>query len=122
MFRHQQAHLPAALVKATAAAEVVQADSLMDKVGQLEQEARRLGKKAEEAGDLRAALAAVRELVRIVELLAKLQGEIQDPQGTTIQVVYVNTPGAGKSTGVPSGEAEPHGLDKTVIVDIMPSR
>ncbi len=38
----------------------------MDKITQLEQEARRLGKKAEDGGDLRAAM-AVHELVSIVE-------------------------------------------------------
>jgi hypothetical protein len=53
IYRHQQEHLPVALVKAKDAAEVVRADSLFDKIAQLEQEARRLGKKAEEAGDLR---------------------------------------------------------------------
>jgi vancomycin resistance protein YoaR len=92
VFRHQREHLPAALVKANDAAEVVAADSLMGKITQLEQEARRLGKKAEDAGDYRGAMAAVRELVRIVELLAKLQGELKDPGGTTVNVVYVNAP------------------------------
>jgi hypothetical protein len=89
--RHKP-HVSRALMKAKGAAEVVQADSLMDKIAQLEQEARRLGRKAEDAGDLRAAMAAVRELVRIVELLAKLQGEIKEPGGTTVNVVYVNAP------------------------------
>jgi hypothetical protein len=73
VFRHQQEHLPAALLKAKDATEVAQADSLMDKITHLEQEARRLGKKAEDAGDLRGAMGAIHELLRIVELLAKMQ-------------------------------------------------
>jgi len=86
-------------VKAREATEVVQADNLMGKITQLEQEARRLGRKAEDAGDYRGAMAAVRELVRIVELLAKLQGELKDPGGTTVNVVYVNAPSkSGKTT------------------------
>ena len=44
----------------------------------LRQKATRIGDKAEKAGDLRTALQGVRELVRIVELLARLQGELQE--------------------------------------------
>src|SRR5438477_6300327 len=69
VFRHQREHLPAALVKAKEATDAVQADTLLGKITQLEQEVRRLGGKAEAAGDYRGAMAAVRELVRIVELL-----------------------------------------------------
>jgi hypothetical protein len=61
------------LVKSKNFAEVAQADGLLDKISQLEQEARRLGLRSEDAGDFRGAMGAVRELVRIVELLAKLQ-------------------------------------------------
>lgn len=50
-------NVSAALARAKDAAEVVHADSLLDKIARLEQEARRLGKKAEDAGDLRAAMA-----------------------------------------------------------------
>lgn len=124
MYRHQQEHLPMALVKAKKAAEVVQADSLLGKIAQLEQEARRLGKKAEDAGDLRAAMAAVRELVRIVELLAKIQGDIKEPGGTTVNVVYVNAPGLNKSNGGSSGAAESGESDKpakSAIVDVKTS-
>lgn len=59
---HHKTQVSAALVRAKDAADVVRADSLFDKIAQLEQEARRLGKKAEDAGDLRAAMAPVREL------------------------------------------------------------
>jgi hypothetical protein len=41
-------------------------------------EAQRLKEKAETAGDFRTALAAVRELCRIVELVAKLRGELNE--------------------------------------------
>ena len=55
---------------------MVAGDTLMGQVEDLKSMARRLGKKAEDAGDLRGALAAVRELVRIVDLVAKLTGQI----------------------------------------------
>jgi hypothetical protein len=41
-------------------------------------EAQRLKGKAELAGDYRTALAAVREMCRIVELVAKLRGELDE--------------------------------------------
>ena len=106
------------------AGDVIQADSLIDKITQLEREATRLGKKAEDAGDLRGAMAAVRELVRIVELLAKIQGDIKDPGGTTINVVYVDAPGIQKSSGAMLGHAESGESDepaKSTIIDIQTS-
>lgn len=50
-------------------------------LAELVREARRLGKKAEKDGDLRAALLAVRELVRMTELAAKLSGALTPPAG-----------------------------------------
>jgi len=70
-------------------------------------------------------MAAVRELVRIVELLAKIQGDIKDPGGTTINVVYVDTPGIQKSNGTFSGPAESSESDKPAkltIIDLEPRR
>jgi len=81
VFRHQKTHLPATLLKAKDAADMVAGDTLMGQVEDLKSMARRLGKKAEDAGDLRGALAAVRELVRIVDLVAKLTGQIGGDQG-----------------------------------------
>jgi len=86
--RRHAAHLPATLVKATGAAEVARGDHLLGKVRGLEREARRIGKKAEEDGDLKTALAGVRELTRIVELLAKLHGELKD--GPTVNILVTS--------------------------------
>ena len=81
LFRHRASHLGATLLKAKAAADMVAGDTLMEQVEELKTMARRLGKKAEDTGDLRGALAAVRELVRIVDLVAKLTGQIGGDQG-----------------------------------------
>jgi hypothetical protein len=75
------------LAKATEAAAIVSADSLLDKIQALEKDARRVGKAAEDALDFRAAIAAIRELVRIVELQAKLAGQLQE--GQTINLVVM---------------------------------
>lgn len=91
MFRHKSAHLPAKLVKAEGAREVAEAGALLTQLETIAKEARRLAMKAEKAGDLRtAALVGVRELVRIVELVGRLRGELQ---GGALVQVNVNTKG-----------------------------
>jgi hypothetical protein len=66
------------LAKAKEVAEVTLGDDLLAKVRALEGDANRIAKAAEGANDLRTALAGVRELTRIVELLAKLRGELRE--------------------------------------------
>jgi hypothetical protein len=74
--RHRH-HLPAVLARAQELKEIAHGDSLLAQLRDLLSEAQRLKAIAEEAGDYRAALAAVRELCRIVELMAKLSGELE---------------------------------------------
>lgn len=81
--RHRR-HLPAALARAREAKEVAHGDCLLAQLRDLTAEAQRLKAMAEEAGDYRAALAAVRELCRIVELVAKLSGELESHSETKI--------------------------------------
>jgi hypothetical protein len=76
--RHKTEHLPATLASAAAANEIARGDTLLDKVRALEAQARDIAGRANMAGDLRTALAAVRELTRIVELQAKLAGDLID--------------------------------------------
>ncbi|MGB4783228.1 MAG: terminase small subunit [Candidatus Acidiferrum sp.] len=62
-------------------AEPIKATGMPGLLGQLRElnaQAQRLKEKAEREGDLRTALAAVRELCRIVELMAKLNGELAE--------------------------------------------
>jgi hypothetical protein len=79
--RHKAKCIPASLVKASAVAEVIRADDLLGKVKDLEVEARRIGRKAEEDGDLRCAIAAVRQVADILELLARLLGTLPSKNG-----------------------------------------
>ncbi len=76
--RHQAEHVPAKLAKAQEAREVAQADDLLRDVRVLRGKAVALLLKAEQAGDLRTALAGVREARGCVELLAKLAGELDE--------------------------------------------
>lgn len=80
LHRHKKDHLPAVLAKAQEVEVIAHGDDLLSKIQQLEEDARRIGKKAESTGDLRAAIMTIRELIRIVDLLARLQGELQAQQ------------------------------------------
>jgi len=72
VYRHQQGHLPATLLKARTAHQVAHADNLLAQLQSLQQKALELLSIAEGKGDLRSALGALRELRGTVELTAKL--------------------------------------------------
>ncbi|MEO5346809.1 MAG: hypothetical protein H7834_10595 [Magnetococcus sp. YQC-9] len=76
--RHQTAHIPQAMAKSQEAAEAAHGDDLLSKLRNLEEQAARIARKAEENRNYAAALSGVRELVRIIELLAKLRGELNE--------------------------------------------
>ena len=85
LHRHKESHLPAELTKAREAREIAKADSLLDQVTELRDKALSILDKAEQAGDLRTALQGVREAKGCLELLARLQGELQEQ--TTVNVL-----------------------------------
>lgn len=79
---HRNMHVSEAVKKASGIGAVVQADTLLAKIKGLEADARRIGAAAEESGDGKTALQAVREIARICELLGKLTGELQTGNST----------------------------------------
>jgi hypothetical protein len=79
--RHKNQHIPKAMTKAQEAQEVAQADNLLEQVQNLQAKALSILAKAEASGDLRTALTGIREARACLELLAKLQGEMQQ-EGT----------------------------------------
>jgi hypothetical protein len=84
--RHKGKHVPAKLVAAQAAEEVAQADDLLDQVRDLQRRVLAILDKAEEAGELRTALGAIREARGNLELLAKLLGELDERPVTHVLV------------------------------------
>jgi len=85
--RHKAAHLPALLAKAQEAEVAARGDSLLDQLEGLCAEAHRIKDKAERAADYRTALSGIRELVRIVELMAKVRGELAQEGTVNILVM-----------------------------------
>lgn len=78
MRRHSEAHLPAHLVGAASAAEGVRAEDLLRQVEGLKDKALGILSMAEDAGELRTALSAIRETRGILDLLARLLGELDE--------------------------------------------
>jgi hypothetical protein len=101
--RHRTNHLPEKLAKAHEAEEVARADSLLEQVRDLQERALDILDQAEEAGELRTALGAIREARGNLELLAKLLGELSDqpqvnvlvsPEWLELRAVIVDGSGA----------------------------
>lgn len=76
--RHKAEHLPDALAQASAAAEVVRGDDLLQQTRDLQAKALAILEKAELGGDLRTAIAANREARGCLELLGRLVGELDN--------------------------------------------
>src|SRR5262245_28542292 len=66
------------LAEARGAEIASQADDLLSKIANLEADAMSIFDKAKRKGDLKMALAAVRERERVIELLAKIKGELDE--------------------------------------------
>ena len=102
--RHKGNHLPQTLVKAREAEEVSNADELLEEVRGLQERAYAILDEAEETGDLRGALWAIREARHNLELLARLLGELD--QRTTVNVLV--SPEWMEIRTVIVGALEPH--------------
>jgi hypothetical protein len=86
LIRHKNAHLPAALIKARKVEEVVRADELLSQVRDLQGRTLSILATSEQTGELRTALAAIREARGNLELLAKLLGELDERPQVNILV------------------------------------
>ena len=78
VYRHKVDHLPAHLLKAREVEELARADDLLEQVRQLQSHALDVLERAEKAGDLRTALAAISQARGNLELLGKLAGELDE--------------------------------------------
>jgi hypothetical protein len=98
VYRHKTEHLPAHLLKVKEAEEIAQADDLLEQVRHLQAHALDILDRAEKAGDLRTALAAISQARGNLELLGKIAGELGDgtinltlsPQWLELRAVIVS--------------------------------
>ena len=88
LHRHKQ-HLQTTLTQAKSAEEVLRGESLLEDLQDLGAEANRLKQKAERSGDLRTAMAGLRELARLIEIRARVAGELKDRE-INLNVLNVN--------------------------------
>ena len=105
--RHAARHLPEALAAAAEAARVANGDDLLDQVRDLQRRAVAILERAEEEGDHRVALAAIREARGCLELLGRLAGELQERQTVNVLInpQWVEIRGAILLALKPHGEA-----------------
>jgi hypothetical protein len=84
--RHKAAHVPAALALAQDAEDVARADDLLAQLRSLQHRSLAILEKAERMGDLKTALAGVREARGCLELLARLLGELDERPQVNIAI------------------------------------
>jgi hypothetical protein len=104
VYRHKIEHLPAHLLKARKADQVARADDLLDQVRDLQTHALGILERAEMAGDLRTALAAISQAQGNLDLLGKLDGELDERPMVNL-IVY---PEWLELRAVIAGALEPH--------------
>ena len=103
--RHKTNHLPPALAKAHDAGEIVRADELLSRVESLQARTLAVLQAAEETGELRTALAAIREARSNLELLAKLVGELDERPQVNVVLIDHRVRDAIVRALAPYGEA-----------------
>jgi hypothetical protein len=97
------------------AAEVAEADNLLEQVRGLQGRAYAILEKAEETGELRTALGAIREARGNLELLAKLLGELDERPVVNLNV----SPEWLELRAVIVGALEPHPQALSAVVGAL---
>jgi hypothetical protein len=114
--RHRR-HVAASVRAATDAEARARGDGLLDRLDALDAEAREVGEECRRAGDRRTRLLSVRERTRILELRARLAGELR---ATEVNVLVV---GELTADDVAAARAELAALEaaKFIVADEPPA-
>jgi hypothetical protein len=112
VYRHKTEHLPAHLLKAWEVEVAARADDLLEQVRHLQAHALNILERAENAGDLRTALAAISQARGNLELLGKLAGELDERPVVNISV----SPEWLELRTVIVGALEPHPAAHTAVL------
>jgi hypothetical protein len=117
VYRHKSEHLPAHLLKARQVEEVAQADDLLEQVRHLQAHTLDILERAEKAGDLRIALAAISQARGNLELLGKLAGELDERPVVNLNI----SPEWLELRTVIVGALEPHPAAHTAVLRTLES-
>src|SRR5918995_1490879 len=117
VYRHKTGHLPAHLLKARQVEELAQADDLLDQVRHLQTHTLDILERAEKAGDLRIALAAISQARGNLELLGKLAGELDERPVVNINI----SPEWLELRAVIVGALEPHPAAHSAVLKALES-
>lgn len=86
VWRHFREHLPELLSRAYEAEQTAEADKLLTDICRIQVRTLQMLQEAEKSGDLRTALAAVREARNNISLLAELRGQLDRRPTLNLQV------------------------------------
>ncbi len=86
LHRHKKSHIPQKLAKAKEAEEVVESDSLLERLRQLNRETQDVLRAARDGGNHDLRLKAINRVEKQLELEGKLLGELNDGASTQINV------------------------------------
>jgi hypothetical protein len=114
--RHKESHIAASLVKAEGVKEVAEANMLLADIRSLREKATCILEKAEKAGDLKTALLGIREARGCIELLAKVEGQIDDRPQINI---LINPEWVSLRTTIITA-LEPYPAAKAAVIDALP--
>jgi hypothetical protein len=117
VYRYKTDHLPSHLLKARELKEVAQADDLLDQVRHLQAHALDILERAEKAGDLRTALAAISQARGNLELLGRLAGELDEHPVVNLNV----SPQWLELRAVIIGALEPHPAARESVLQALES-
>jgi len=115
VYRHKTEHLPAHLLKAREVEEAAQADDLLEQVRNLQAHALDILERADNAGDLRTALAAISQARGNLELLGKLAGELDERPQVNLNI----SPEWLELRAVIVGALKPHPAAHTAVVKAL---
>lgn len=88
--RHFHNHLPARLVKAKDEKEIAGASDNLSRLSRLQDEAQGILQQAKAAKSLHICIEAIRELSRLIELQAKITGEIRPEVNIILDPQYIS--------------------------------
>jgi hypothetical protein len=87
VYRHQQDHLPSTMVKAKAAAEILDADSLVAHLQSLREETLEVLAESKQSGDLATMLKAIARAENQLRLGAEMLGQLRSKLDLNVRVI-----------------------------------